>query len=63
MYDAEARLTLSDDIRSGCGGSIEESSDMAVIVRIEIHAAFEVVDVITPYISLVSFSSLAGFEG
>jgi hypothetical protein len=45
-------LTLSDDICPGCSRAIEKSSDMAIIVRIEINAAFEVVDVITPYICL-----------
>ena len=50
------KLTFGDDICPGCVRPIKESSDMAIVVPIEIDPVFELVDIITPDIILFSVS-------
>ena len=56
------KLTLGDDICPGCVRPIKESSDMAIVVPIEIDPVFKLVDIITPYIFLF-FVSLQSDNG
>ena len=50
------KLTFGDDICPGCVRPIEKSSNMAIVVPIEIDPVFKLVDVITPHIFLFSVS-------
>ena len=59
----KVKLTLGDDICPGCVRPIEKSSDMAIVVPIEIDPVFKLVDIITPYIFLFFVSLQFGRGG